>query len=571
MTALRAHPWAGGRYQPLALLGRGSSGLVYRVLDRENDVTVALKTLVELDSEGIYRLKQEFRACAGIRHRNLVQLYELHVAGDECFFTMEFVDGVEFVRYVRGTDPGSRGAPLIRFISAARQLIDGLAALHAAGRLHRDVKPPNCLVDRGGRAVLLDFGFMIPFGGRILAVERSETVAGSLAYMAPEVLWGEPSTPASDWYSVGVVFYEALCGELPFNGRAAHLLSRDARPQPARLGREVPDSLAELITSLLDTDPRRRPDARQVASVIESCSAEQRTSTPPVPLADETPFVGRAAELALMDDTLAKLRSDGTSILHVCGPSGIGKSELVRQFLSTIERSGDVVALRGRCHPYETVPYRAFDGVVDALSHYLSDQSETAVAGLVPRHAGAMVRLFPVLGRLPLFAEWVARDDSEDAIELRRRGFAGIRELLARLADRQRLVLWIDDIQWADPDSAALAREVFGGADPPSVLLILTHRSEDQATAAAFTAFEAREGARSIGAVTITLGPLDDADVSALAEHIGRGRVVDVASVVQEAGGSPFFVAQLVRLSLRSTHSRHDIRCEPERDAHRPL
>ena len=168
-----------------------------------------------------------------------------------------------------------------------------------------------------------------------------------------------------------------------------------------------------------------------------------------------------------MHDTLAKLRSDRTSILHVCGPSGIGKSELVRQFLSTIERNGDVVALRGRCHPYETVPYRAFDGVVDASVITCPTQSETAVAGLVPRHAGAMVRLFPVLGRLPLFAEWVARDDSEDSIELRRRGFAGIRELLARLADRRRLVLWIDDIQWADPDSAALAREVFGGADPP--------------------------------------------------------------------------------------------------------
>ncbi|MDX2168767.1 MAG: protein kinase [Deltaproteobacteria bacterium] len=543
--------WADGRYTALALLGRGSSGLVYRVHDREDDAVVALKTLAELDPEHVYRLKQEFRACAGVRHRNLVELYELYAGEEECFFTMELVDGVDFVRAARDGRAPDGGVRLARFFSIARQLVQGLAVLHAAGRLHRDVKPPNCLVDAHGRTVLLDFGFMIQFGGRLLAMERSDTIAGSLAYMAPEILRGEPVTPPSDWYSVGVVLYEALTGALPFSGPPADFLSREARRPPPPVGAGVPPAMADMVAALLATDPRQRPDAAEVARVIDGCSAEQRLATlmPLAPLADETPFVGRHAELAILQGALEALVPGRTSIVQVSGPSGMGKTELVRHFLSRVEASTDTVALRGRCHPYETVPYRAFDGVVDALSRYLDLLPESQVAELMPRHAGALVRLFPVLGRLPPFAEWRGRDDSEDVVERRRRGFAALRELLARLGDRRRLVVWIDDVQWADSDSVALAREIFGGVDPPSLLLLLSHRSEEPGAAPEFAALDVRRTGGPTRA-TVALGPLGDAEAAALAGELGRGRDADMAAVVRDAGGSPFFVTQLARCAL---------------------
>ena len=203
------------------MLGRGASGVVYAAIDRETGGEVALKTFSERDPEALYRLKQEFRACAGVRHRNLVELYELQVDEHDCFFTMELVQGVDFVHHLRGGLADGASPSLIRFLAGAEQLVQGVAALHAAGRLHRDVKPPNALVTTAGRVVLLDFGFTVGFGERALAVERSDGIAGSLAYMAPEILWGRLAGPASDWYSVGVVFYEALSGRLPFAASSA--------------------------------------------------------------------------------------------------------------------------------------------------------------------------------------------------------------------------------------------------------------------------------------------------------------------------------------------------------------
>lgn len=539
--------WSDPRFEPVEFLGRGSGGLVYRVLDRDTGEEVALKTFVERDPESLYRLKQEFRACAGIRHRNLVELYELRVANDDCFFTMELVDGLDFVRYVRsGFAPGT-GGMLSRFLPAAHQLAQGVAALHAAGRLHRDVKPPNALVDVNGRTVLLDFGFMVAFGGRVLAAERSDTIAGSLAYMAPEILWGEAPSPASDWYGVGVVLYEALAGELPFAGSPASVVSRTARQAPKALGAEVPALLRELIEALLSIEPDRRPGAEEVARVIDTCSAEQRAAVLPAPLAEELPFVGRSAELAALRDAFAALDDGTPSIMRICGPSGIGKSELVRHFLAGAERGDGVVALGGRCHPYEAVPYRAFDGLVDSLSRYLLALPDAAAAAVVPRHASALIRLFPVLGRVPALSAWQTDSDGGDAQEQRRRGFAALRELLARIGDRMRLILWIDDVQWADVDSAALARELFGGGDPPRVLLVLTYRSDDRDAAEAFAALDRGGLDRPLQTRQLELDPLSEAESRQLAERFAAGRLTDVSTAVREAAGSPFFVGQLVR------------------------
>jgi serine/threonine protein kinase len=147
----------------VACLGRGSIGAVYRVYDRETDSEVALKTLGAPAPEQLYHLKQEFRALAGIVHPNLVELYELVVTERECFFTMEAVEGLEFVAHVRREAGRLSASPLngdgLRpFVHAARQLVQGLAAVHSAGKLHRDVKPPNILITQEGRVVLLDFG-----------------------------------------------------------------------------------------------------------------------------------------------------------------------------------------------------------------------------------------------------------------------------------------------------------------------------------------------------------------------------------------------------------------------------
>ncbi len=220
------------------VLGSGGMGTVFRAYDRERRRPVALKVMNRAGAAAILRFKHEFRTLLGVAHPNLVTLYELISDGQNWFLTMELLDGVNFLQYVRdeaprrpGRRPGSPGAasaeaqPLtpgqrVRLRAATRQLADGIAWLHAAGKLHRDIKPTNVIVTREGRVVLLDFGLVAEQGSDGRHHSTEEHILGTAAYMAPEQAAGLPVSPATDWYSVGVMLFEALTGRLPFLGGA---------------------------------------------------------------------------------------------------------------------------------------------------------------------------------------------------------------------------------------------------------------------------------------------------------------------------------------------------------------
>ena len=257
-----------GGYTIVRPIGRGGMGAVYEARDERGEV-VALKTLRGCEPGALYRFKHEFRALSDLTHPNLALLYSLVVAGDQAFLTMERIDGVDFLAHVHA---GGGGAVRVR--EALAQLVDGLAALHAAGKLHRDVKPSNVLVTREGRVVILDFGLvqeLTPTAGG-----PGDPVAGTPAYMAPELLTGGGPSTASDWYSVGVMLYEALTGALPFAGGSFEVLrdkcERDPPPPQLRAPAADP-ALSRLCTQLLARDPAARPDRRAIVAALTAAGA----------------------------------------------------------------------------------------------------------------------------------------------------------------------------------------------------------------------------------------------------------------------------------------------------------
>jgi len=603
-------PFAGTqRYSIRRRIGAGGMGVVYEAFDAERGRTVALKTLTRVDPAAIYRLKQEFRSLADVVHGNLVALYDLVSEDDSWFFTMEYVPGKSFIEHVRGApaegdlqpaarreapglqtlqspgavaplpgdapehrapDPARPGPPpaiarwqpdLTRLRAALAQLAEGVRAIHAAGKLHRDLKPNNVLVTAEGRVVVLDFGLARAHddGGLERSLEDA-LVVGTPAYMAPEQAAGEPATAASDWYAVGVMLFEALTGQLPFSGSVREVLAQKQHVEPVAPGRVVggvPPDLDRLCQALLRRDPSLRPGFGDVAARLRLGPVvvvpSHRASIPATTAPESTPpFVGRARELAALRGALADTRQGRPVMVSVRGAAGTGKTLLLDRFLEQLRAEGSAVVLTGRCYQRESVPYKAFDAVIDALSRHLRRLPAAEVEALLPRNVGDLVRLFPVLERVEAVQRAPHCGVTTNDEEPRRRAFAAIKELLGRIADRRPLAIVVDDLHWGDLDSADLLTELLRAPDAPAMLFVAGFRGD------------LMENSPMLACVEEPAAPPTQAqrrmlELGALGLESGIGLALDLLgacddaawtlakAIAREGRGNPLFIAELSR------------------------
>jgi serine/threonine protein kinase len=581
-----------GRFEIRRRLGAGGMGVVYEAWDRQRNQLVALKKLLDRDPASIYRLKKEFRSLADVAHPNLVSLYELIEEKGEWFFTMELVQGDSFLEYVRARhslaepedwdgktlrstarDPArhagmldgapreempglppredrSRCAARVDLLRAVlRELVEGIQALHHAGKLHRDLKPANVLVTPDGRVVLLDFGLVID-----VAPSDHVTLAGTPAYMSPEQIVGRAATEASDWYSVGVMVFEALTGEVPFTGSSHSLIVQkqfDDPPAPNEVVTGVPDDLNELCNGLLRRDPASRPKLAEIQRLLGNTPALSH-------LIDDTPrkggipFVGRASELRSLHDAAAAARGGQATVVLIHGRSGLGKSALARHFVEELRgKDSSVLILNGRCYEHESVPYKALDSLIDDLVYYLRHLNALEAKAVLPTDALALARLFPVLEGI----EAVKKSRRKvapiaDSQEVRRRAFTALREMMARIADEQTVVLFLDDLQWGDRDSASLVGELLRPPDAPPLLVVGTYRREEAEGSPFLLELNKLQADHAIGELReVALDELQREDAEDLARVVAGGEASPqrVEAIVREAAGSPFFIQELAR------------------------
>ena len=608
------------RFSVVRLVGTGGMGVVYEVYDRERRQTVALKTLRNLDATSLYRFKHEFRALADIVHPNLIPLYELFADERHWFFTMELVERAsDFLSYVRNADtdsesssetathtlihpslagpvmsaglgrsseargtagrvPGVPVADFDRLRDALRQLADGVATLHDAGKLHRDLKPRNVIVRPDGRLVVLDLGLVAdlshgpsersgsgtgsgrgtdgegrgtPVSGAPSYEGSDRKFAGTIAYMSPEQAARAALTPASDWYAVGVMLFQALTGHLPFDGMAAKVLREKQdleAPRLEELADDLPADLVTLCEQMLRRDPAARPTGATILERLGVRAAARSWHVAGHPV-DDLPFVGRAPQREALGAALDDLRHGQPVVCRVHGRSGAGKSTLLARFLSDVADDATTVVLTGRCYEQESVPYKAVDSLVDALTRYLMTLGRSELQGLMPEHAAALARMFPVLERVEAFPAGGATSRAADPRDTRKAASAALRQLLGRIAAQRRLILYVDDVQWGDADSALLLGDVLTGADAPRVLVLLSYRSEYETTSPFLTTLRHAEAA-GVTQRDVAVEPLSPDDTRTLARQLlGDGRTQTDAEadwVAQQSGGSALFVHELV-------------------------
>jgi hypothetical protein len=560
------------RFELVRRLGQGGMGVVFEAVDRELGTRVALKTMQNVSGESLLFFKNEFRALQHIHHPNLIRLGELLVDGKNLFFTMELVEGVELLRYVRPQDRTSNSdlatnvaateslgvfehdeaRPLFdekRIRSTFGQLGSALMAMHAAGKIHRDIKSSNILVTDDERVVLLDLGLVT--GVHSVSIEGPGRVVGTAQYMAPEQLRGEEVGPPADWYSFGVLLYFALTGRRPFATDKGLMLTqkleRDVLPPSGRVD-QVPEDLEALCLEALCLDllrakPYERPAGLSVVERLQG-SATRGTQTS---AAHETNFVGRSIELAILDSAYTEARRGRPVTVMVEGESGVGKSALVQHFLDARLPSGAGVVLRGRCYERESVSYKAVDEVMDALSLWLKE-SGSKVTQALPENVHLVPEAFPAMTNVPAIAAACHRAPVA-ALKSRLAVFAAVRSLFAKVAELGPMVMWIDDLQWSDQDSLALLAAVLqsdSSEQPLPLLLLATIRSE---------AALLSKVANLPGTVhRCTVGGLSKDDTRLLATKltVGQAQSVDIDRVLLEANGHPLFLDALLR--HRKTH-----------------
>ncbi|HXW06829.1 MAG TPA: protein kinase [Vicinamibacterales bacterium] len=584
------------RFELRRHLGTGGMGAVYQAYDRDRKEDVALKTLIRADPTALYLFKREFRNLADVVHPNLVSLYELLFEDGHWFFTMELLDGVDFLTYVQsGVTPPERRriaslgemqttavelsgpaeayrptyAPAVsppqiqRLRVALGQIAEGLGALHDKGYMHRDLKPSNVLATVGHRVVILDFGLSGPLSHP--AETDDEPLIGTPTYMAPEQAERARPGPAGDWYAVGIMLYEALTGRPPFVGSHAdvlHAKRASEAPPASELVEGVPRDLDFLCTSLLRRDPAARPTAQDVFRLLQLKPAGGATPTP-VPARHDSALVGRERERRELAQAFRVACTGRAVTIGVFGSSGVGKTALVGAFVADLQRrTPQTLVLSGRCYEREFVPYKAVDGIVDRLAHHLLSLPSWQVSSLLPPGIRALAVIFPVLLRVETIAS--AADvaiETGDPLGLRRTAFGALRELLARIGRPQPLVLTIDDLQWTDADSLALLEELLRPPHAPPLLLLLTFRSEEIEARPFLQPFAAYRGDDRRG---LEVRPLTEPESEALASrllHEGghEPEVAAVSAIAAEAGGNPFLIEQLAGC-YRSSEARRTSR-----------
>ena len=449
----------------------------------------------------------------------------------------------------------------------------GVRALHAAGKIHRDLKPENVMVRADGRPVLLDFGLILDLkpelkpdlksaSGEIAEEHRSQRqykassdhmISGTFSYMAPEQAAGAPLLNSSDWYAFGVMLFEALTGRLPFTGKGVEVvrakLDRNA-PRPSEFEPATPPDLDRLCTKLLDRIPKNRPTG---AEILRDLSGEGWASEKT--FLSQTFFIGRESYLNKLDSAFTALQQGQAQVLCVHGRSGMGKTTLLQRFLEgTVAERGGII-LEGRCYEQESVPYKAVDNLIDALTQLLLEMPVDRHRELLPDNVQTLARIFPVLKRVAAIAAHAADADpvgANNPVQIRQQAFDALGHLLASIGATQPLVLYIDDLQWGDIDSALLLTSILAQRPSPRMLLLLSYRSE-YANNPCLREFRRAWESGALPHEEMEVQPLTTAESRRLAAELLSSLPTpakQIERIVEQARGSAFFVQELAQNAL---------------------
>jgi eukaryotic-like serine/threonine-protein kinase len=464
------------RYRIEKELGQGGMGVVYQGFDELLERPVAVKILneaskVRLGSSGRARLLHEAQSAGRLNHPNIVSIYDAGEAEGYPFIVMELIKG--FSLYDRKPES------LLEIISIGRQICEALEHAHSNGIIHRDLKPENIIVTTSGAAKLTDFGL-----ARSLTTRMTEDgmIIGTVLYLAPEAALRQGVDARADLYSLGVILYEMLTRNLPYHAEdplaviSQHLYSPLV---PARAHRpDLPPVLDQLIEALLEKKPEDRPsDAAEVASVLADIESVLKLPDSSLVESQEPGdftldrivrgrLVGRDRELLEATAVWRQTQAGNGHILLLSGEPGIGKTRLARELLAQAAVSGSTI-LSGICYSEGGVPYSPFPELIK--------ESFSKQKGNLDLPEFVLTDLMHICPELAPKFPHIPHPKLDPQTE-QQRLFESIATWLEVLTAHNPVVLFIDDIHWADRSTLHLIRYLARRMEKNRLLMLLTYR-----------------------------------------------------------------------------------------------
>jgi tetratricopeptide (TPR) repeat protein len=524
----------GRRYVLHERLGIGGMGVVYRATDRLSGQQVALKRVtipvgqLEFASQdhGVdpnLALAQEFKALASLRHPHIIHVLDYGFDREhQPFFTMDLLQDAQTIV------AAGQGQALITQVGLLVQACQALVYLHRRNVLHRDLKPENVLVV-DGQVRLLDFGLSV-ITSRSME-HLTQTTAGTMAYLAPELFQGAPVTQAADLYAVGVMVYEMLAGRHPFDTSNAAVLLNDILCSPADvrsigLGDELTAVLERLLAKTREERYNDPGDVIRDLCAATGCPAPAETVEIRESFLQAAQFVGRERELEQLSGALdAALAGHGSAWL-VGGESGIGKTRLVDE-LRVLALVKGASVLRGQAIREGGRPFHLWRDVLRGLA---------LTTDLTVREASVFKSLVPQI------AEWVGREVPDAPALDPKATLTRWTWTASQVLDRQErpLVVIVEDLQWAGSESLAMLDRLAQRMGSRCILLVGTYRDEERPELP-----EELPEMRVLRLERLHEQEVAELSVSMLGPAGQREPVLEL--LCRETDGNPFYLVEVVR------------------------
>ncbi len=560
------------RYRLQEMLGEGGAGVVYKAEDEQLKRTIAIKLLtgdVHMTAEKLERFRGEARSVARLNHPNIITLYDYSEEQGRPYLVIEYIPGQDLWeldnRYAPNLMPFEESVPIIDGILAA------LEYSHARHVIHRDLKPENVMITPDRQVKVMDFGLARIEGQSRLT--QDGLVAGTAAYLAPELALGERGDHRVDLYALGVIMYELLTGRRPFSGDdpltviSQHIHAPVVPPQ--HYNPAIPDELQAVVLKLLVKNPddrynsaaQVRRDLLPFLTRIQSGEPMQASQTTQQPAAaEESPtdpqvlleriargkMFGRESELEKLKrrwDLVRLGEYKDEPLLLISGEGGIGKTRLLRELqVYTGLRDGYILHAIAQERDAGT-PYAV---VTTILNNYVAEQPaellRSQMTGFIP---GEVVKLVPQL------AEKLGHIQPNPSLEPgaeRARLLEQISRFLLNIADQRPTLILIDDLHFADPGSLDILQLTLRQAVGSSLLLAGAYRdvalSYSNPTSRLITALEAESLVFRLALRRLSQNVVKQMLEALLGNTVSRKFL---RSIYQATEGNPYFVEELVK------------------------